>query len=109
MKYDHNKHDIELFACDLNVLGKIRMSDYQVLEHFKKVLSLNIEAHLLEIDDIDVAIRGERVLFKSKLPQSTTSSMLGHMTDRNEDTKHTEQHKRPKNQTHFMKHFARLE
>ena len=37
MKFDHTKHDIELFTCDLKVLEKITgMSEEQVLEHFKE-------------------------------------------------------------------------
>ena len=69
MKFDHTKHDIEQFAYDLKVLGKmIEMSDEQVYEYFKETFPAQIEAQLLEIEDIDVASGKARVLvllFKS--------------------------------------------
>ena len=49
MKFDHTKHDIEQFAHDLKVLGKMTgMSNEQVLEHFTKVFPSNIEIQLLK-------------------------------------------------------------
>ena len=66
------------------------MSDEQIQEHFKEAFPPKTEVQLLHIDYTDVGIKEVRVLillFKSKLPQSTSSSMLVHMTDRNEDTK----------------------
>ena len=94
MKFDLNKHGIEQFQYDLKVLGKmIRMSHKQILDHFKGVFQpKKIDVQLLEIADTDVAIWKAKVLvFKSKVSQSRSSSMLAHMTDRNEDTEYIEQ------------------
>ena len=66
------------------------MLDEQVLEHFKEAFPPHIGNQLLEIDDTDIAIGNVRVLvllFKSELHQSTSSSMLTNIQDRNEDSK----------------------
>ena len=42
MEFDHTKHDIEQFACDLKEIGEIiGMSDDQILEHFKESPATN--------------------------------------------------------------------
>ena len=63
MKVGHNKHDVKKFPHDLKALGKmIRMSDKEVLEHFKEVFPTKIEAQLLEINDTRMVIGKVRVL-----------------------------------------------
>ena len=72
----------------------IGMSDKQVLEHFKETLLPNKEAQLFEIHDINIAIGKARVLiilFNLELPWAKSSSMPVHMTERNDDTKPTNQ------------------
>ena len=93
MKCDHNQHDVKQFAYGSKCLGKVLgLSDEQLLKHCKEAFPLKIEAYLLEINNIHVAIWKVIVLislFKSELPQSTSSSLLVHMTDRNEEVKYT--------------------
>ena len=63
MKFDHNKHDVEQFAYDLKVLGKmLGMSDEQLLENFKEAFPFKIEVVLLEINNVDTAIGKAKVL-----------------------------------------------
>ena len=80
MTFYHNKHNVEQFAYDLKVPGKIKkMLGEQVLEHFKESFAPKIESYLLKINDIDTAIGKARVLvllFKSELPQFTSSLMF---------------------------------
>ena len=55
MKFDHNKHNAELFTYDLKVLVKmIGMLDEEILEQFKELFLPNIESR--EIEDIDIDI-----------------------------------------------------
>ena len=85
------------------------MSDEQVLEHLKEVFLSKIDAKPLEIDDTDTVIgktRGLVLLFKLELPQFASSSMLTHMTDRNENVNSTEQCSKPKP---VLKLFVRME
>ena len=49
MEFDHNKHDVEQFAFDLKVLGKmICMSDEQVLGHINESFPLKINDNCLK-------------------------------------------------------------
>ena len=60
------------------------MSGEQIEEHLVQAFQPKIKAQFLEIDDIQIAIGGAQVnilLFKSDLPQSTSPSMLAHMTE----------------------------
>ena len=55
MKFHHTKHEIEQFACDLKILGKmIDMSDEHILEHFKESFPPKLELQLLEIHNINM-------------------------------------------------------
>ena len=105
VKFDHNNCDIQQFTYYLIALSHIvGMSDKQVIQHFKKALPPKVEAQLLEIDDTNVTTRKMRVLvflFKTKLPQSTSSCMWEHMTDRNADIKSAEQLNRTKLNTFY--------
>ena len=54
MKFANAKHDIEQFAHDINIVGKmIGRSFDQVSEHFTETFLPNIESQFLEIYDID--------------------------------------------------------
>ena len=58
--------------------------------NFKDAFTAEIEAQLLEVYNMEIAIGNVRdiiLLFKSELPKFTNSSLLAHITDRNEDSK----------------------
>ena len=75
----------------------IGTSNEQMLEHLKE-----IGAQLLGIDNIDIAYSKSKsflTVVKSELPQPTTYSMLVHITERNDDTKHIEETSKTKPNT----------
>ena len=86
MKFKHSKDDVEQFAYDRNVLPKtMGIPDEQALDNFKKAFSTK--------DQISFArdkwhrynnglSESSYCFFKSKLPNSTSTSMLAHMTER---------------------------
>ena len=62
MKFDHSKHDVEKFAYDLRVLGKmIGITDKQVLKHSREAFPPKFESQLLEEDYTDVAMGNMRL------------------------------------------------
>ena len=62
MKFEHTKHDVGQFVYDFKVLEKmIGMADDQMLQHFERFFSLNIEPQCLKNNTIDTAIVQVRV------------------------------------------------
>ena len=90
----------------------VSRSDYHILEHFKESFLAKIESQLLKNDDIDAATDKGQVLvllFKSKLPQVTSSSMLVHMTDSTDNTACYITQIKDESKVHLMKCIAKQE
>ena len=85
------------------------MSDKQILEHFKESFPLKI-SQLLEIVDTEEAIGKTQVLvllFKSKLPQDTTSSMLVDINQRRDKIRCTKDANNRKHPNTFHETFCK--
>ena len=93
LKFDLNKHDMDVFTCQLQWLASILyMTEDQTLEKFKDAFDLNIAAHLIECATLDEAReKAEQLVFiyKNNNP-SSASSVLMHtqLNDKREIQEH---------------------
>ena len=80
LRFDLNKHDMDIFTCQLQWLASILyMTEDQTLEKFKDVFDLNIAVHLIECATLDKAReKAEKLVFiyKNNNPLSASSVLM---------------------------------
>ena len=92
LKFDLNKHDMDVFTHQLQWLVSILYMTDQTLEKFKDAFDLNIVVHLIECATLDeVREKAEQLVFiyKNNSP-SSASSVLMHtqLNDKREIQEH---------------------
>ena len=93
LKFDLNKHDMDMFTCQLQWLASILyMTEDQMLEKFKDTFDMNIVAHLIECTTLDEAReKAEQLVFiyKNNNPTSASTVLIHkQQTDKREVQEH---------------------
>ena len=80
LKFDLNKHDMDVFACQLQWLASLLyMTEDQTLKKFKDTFDMNIAAHLIKCATLDEAREkaGQLVfIYKSNNPMSASTLLV---------------------------------
>ena len=80
LRFNLNKHDMDVFTCQLQWLASILyMTEDQTLEKFKDTFDLNITVHLIECATLDEAReKAEQLVFiyKNNNPSSASSVLM---------------------------------
>ena len=80
LKFDLNKHDMDVFTCQLQWLASILyMTEDQTLEKFKDTFDMNIAAHLIECATLGEAREKAKQLvfiYKSNNPTLVSSVLI---------------------------------
>ena len=95
LSFDIQKDDVDIFLSDLKLLASIlRYNDTQILEKFKEVFPGQIEAGLLNTDNIaDAQAQAKQLvqIYKTDAPAgSTTATVLAHTLQNTTLTESTE-------------------